>query len=65
MPGQRKEGKRLWGGYLEGEDFDRLDEDARRRGFSTRTEFLIWLARNCGDLILRRQKPEGGSKGKS
>jgi hypothetical protein len=53
MPAQRKEGKRLWGGYLEPSDFNRLDEDAKRRGFATRTDFLTWFATNCRDLIVR------------
>ena len=58
MPAQRKEGKRLWGGYLEPEDFTRLDEDAKRRGFTTRTDFLVWFAQNCKEIILRRSKSE-------
>lgn len=56
MSGQRKEGKRLWGGYLEAEDFDRLDEEAKRRGFATRTEFLVWFAQNCRAIKLQPPK---------
>jgi len=59
MPRQRKEGKRLWGGYLEREDFDRLDEEAKRRGFETRTDFLVWLARNCRDFTVKSPKSKG------
>jgi hypothetical protein len=59
MPAQRKEGKRLWGGYLEPADFDRLDGDAKRRGFSTRTDFLVWFAENCRFLIVaKKSKPD-------
>ena len=56
MAGQRKEGKRLWGGYLEPEDFERLDSDANRRGFKTRTDFLVWFAQNCKYLIKKPSK---------
>jgi hypothetical protein len=45
MPAQRKEGKRLWGGYLEPDDFDRLDAD-----------FLAWFAKNCQGLVTRGTK---------
>ena len=61
MPAQRKEGKRLWGGYLEPEYFDRLDKDAKRRGFQTRTDFLAWFAQNCDRLTI--QHPKSGSTG--
>jgi hypothetical protein len=59
MPAQRKEGKRLWGGYLEPEDFDRLDKDGKLRGFSTRTDYLVWFAQNCGRITI--QDPRSGS----
>lgn len=62
VPAQRKQGKRLWGGYLEPEDFDRLDADAKRRGFATRTDFLAWFAKNCRDLVLRGTKSESNEE---
>lgn len=62
VPAQRKEGKRLWGGYLEPDDFDRLDADAKRRGFATRTDFLAWFAKNCQSLITRGTKSENSEE---
>lgn len=62
MSGQRKEGKRLWGGYLEREDFDRLDKDAKRRGFATRTDFLVWIAQNCERLTIQPPKSKNNDK---
>jgi hypothetical protein len=62
MPAQRKEGKRLWGGYLEPDDFDRLDADAKRRGFATRTDFLAWFAKNCQSLVTRGTKSENSEE---
>jgi hypothetical protein len=63
MPGQRKEGKRLWGGYLDEERFDKLDVEARRRGFATRTDFLNWISDNCDkcppDSLAKKPKPGG------
>ena len=47
MPRQRKEGKKLWGGYLEPPEFAKLDAAAVKFGFETRTAFLNWIANNC------------------
>lgn len=66
MPGQRKEGKRLWGGYIDGERFDKLDVEARRRGFATRTDFLNWISDNCERCEIKPldegPKPNPGGK---
>ncbi len=64
MASQRKAGKRLWGGYLEPEEFDELDKCAKTQGFATRTDFLTWFAQNCKRLALldwpdRVNKPDG------
>ena len=56
MPAQRKEGKRLWGGYLDKDDFDRLDRNAKHRGFQTRTDFLVWFAQQCEKLTILGSK---------
>lgn len=50
MSSGRKKGKRLWGGYLEPEEFEALDRCATRYGFATRTDFLAWFGQNCERL---------------
>lgn len=50
MPGQRKEGKKLWGGYLEAVEIQLLDDAAKARRFTTRTDFLSWIAKRAKKL---------------
>jgi len=58
MPNQRKAGKKMWGGYLEPVDFERLDREAKARGFDSRTEFLSFLSRISGSLPYPDSSPE-------
>lgn len=61
MPGQRKEGKKLWGGYIDAAEIKALDAAAKARRFTTRTDFLSWIARNCESI----PAPKSGSNGEA